>query len=432
MIAQGESSRAQIDRILQSEALRSSDGLRRLLKFLADKSISGEADQLKEFSIGIDAFGKPPTYDPRHDSTVRIQVGRLRQKLTEYYQTEGKDDPIVVELPKGRFKLNWQERPATMVSFTCPALAPAPEPSIPPARPERRALFVTAAALILVSVVAVYSALQLRQERLETAVFRAGWTPEIETLWGPFIAADRPLILSISAPLFVDLPGLGVFRGMSLNRVEDIQKSPAVATLQRTFRTAPPQPFYYYSTIGDVNVTFLLGKLLAARIPHVSVVNGTELSWTQLSENNVVLIGSPKFFNQQLASLPVKPELILEPRNGIHNYHPQAGEPAIFVDQPGRDRSSGVTYALVSHTPGPLGKGDVMSFSGRNGAGVMGAVRCFTEPGSARGLLSRMRKPSGETPRYYQALLKIEFQDGVPLQTSYVLHRELRAMDAPK
>jgi len=94
MIAQGETGRAQIDRILHSDVFRSSDGLRRLLKFLAEKSLSGEADQLKEFSIGIDAFGKPPTYDPRHDSTVRIQVGRLRQKLAEYYQGEGKDDPL--------------------------------------------------------------------------------------------------------------------------------------------------------------------------------------------------------------------------------------------------------------------------------------------------------------------------------------------------
>jgi len=77
--AAAESTKAQIDRILQSKTLQSSRGLRRLLQFLADKSLCGEADQLKEYSIGVDAFGKPSTYDPRQDSTVRIQVGRLRQ-----------------------------------------------------------------------------------------------------------------------------------------------------------------------------------------------------------------------------------------------------------------------------------------------------------------------------------------------------------------
>src|SRR5580704_16448960 len=96
---------AQVDRILQSDTFRASGVLRRLLRFLADKAISGQADQLKEYSIGVDAFGKPPTYDPRQDAIVRLQIGRLRQKLGEYYRTEGKDDPVVLELPKGRFKL---------------------------------------------------------------------------------------------------------------------------------------------------------------------------------------------------------------------------------------------------------------------------------------------------------------------------------------
>ena len=101
----------QIERILKSDTFRSAAVLRRLLKFLADKAIAGEADELKEYSIGVDAFGKPSTYDPRSDAIVRLQVGRLRQKLGEYYRTEGKDDALVFELPKGHFKLKWETRP---------------------------------------------------------------------------------------------------------------------------------------------------------------------------------------------------------------------------------------------------------------------------------------------------------------------------------
>src|ERR1700686_2902460 len=87
----------QVERVLRSETLRTSEALRRLLRFLADKVLSGEADQLKEYSVAIDGLGKPSTYDARQDSTVRIQMGRLRRKLAEYYQTEGKDDPVVIE-----------------------------------------------------------------------------------------------------------------------------------------------------------------------------------------------------------------------------------------------------------------------------------------------------------------------------------------------
>src|SRR5436309_319254 len=102
---------AEIDRILESGIFRNSDALRRLLRFLADKMLAGEADQVKEYIVGIDGLGKPSTYDPRHDSTVRIQVGRLRQKLAEYYRTEGKHDPLVIDLPKGRFKLTCEPNP---------------------------------------------------------------------------------------------------------------------------------------------------------------------------------------------------------------------------------------------------------------------------------------------------------------------------------
>src|SRR5437016_8505076 len=127
MPVRDEAITAEIERILESGTFRNSDALRRLLKFLADKMLSGEADQLKEYSVGIDALGKPSTYDPRHDSTVRIQVGRLRQKLAEYYRTEGKDDGLIVELPKGRFKLTCEPRPVA-VEPVAEHAEPAPSP----------------------------------------------------------------------------------------------------------------------------------------------------------------------------------------------------------------------------------------------------------------------------------------------------------------
>ena len=422
MIAVDEGTRLQIDRILGSESFRASETLRRLLKFLADKSLSGEADNLKEYSIGVDALGRPSTYDPRHDSTVRIHVGRLRQRLREYYQTEGKDDLTVIELPKGAFKLAFQDRPVTVFQEQV-------TPAHPPRRThdwKREALWVGISMLMVaVTTWAAYATLALRAEKRETAVFRAQWTPELQTLWKPFIASDRPLLISISAPLFLDFPGHGAFRDASADRAEDLPRSKNAAALERFFNGAKPQPLIYFTTIGDANVTFSLGRLLASRKANVSMVNGNELSWRQISENNAIYVGSPKFFNQQLANMPVRTELYLEPRVGVHNLHPREHESATYLDEYIQNRVTGIAYTLVSHTPGPLGHGDVMSFAGRNGAGILGAVGWFTETGAARDLLNKIRKPSGEIPRYYQVLLKVRFQDGVPVETSYILHREL-------
>ena len=65
-------------------------------------------------------FAKPDSYDPRQESTVRMHVARLRQKLSEYYRTEGLEDAILVDLPKGGFKVIFEPRvivePAPVVS----------------------------------------------------------------------------------------------------------------------------------------------------------------------------------------------------------------------------------------------------------------------------------------------------------------------------
>ena len=425
MIAVEEASRTQvqIDRILQSEAFRSSDGLRRLLRFLADKTLCGEADVLKEYSIGIDAFGRPATYDPRHDSTVRVHVGRLRQRLAEYYQTEGKDDPIIIELPKGRFKL--QFHPRAEPQLTVVPLEALPQRAVNPRRPVPVYAALTICCLVVSVVWGAWVTTELKESRQLSDVLRSQWTPEIASLWDSFVQTDRPVLISISAPMFVEFPGFGAFRDPDLNRGEDIQKSAKIAAMQKALESPPAEPVSYFTTLGDADVSFKLGQLLGARKRNVSIVNGSDLSWQQVSDNNVILIGSPKFFNQKVSSMPVKPELILEPRVGIRNLNPREGEPALFVDVYTKTRVTGTTYALISHTPGPQGRGEVMSFSSRNGAGIMAATTTFTEPDAAREMLARLKKANGKIPRFYQVLLKIRFQDGVPLETSYLLHREL-------
>src|SRR5882724_12044394 len=119
-----------VERILQSGTFRNSPSSRRLLKYLADHSLAGDAEQLKEYTIGVDAFGKPSDYDPRQDSTVRIQIGRLRQKLSEYYRAEGKDDRLVVELPKGRFTLICEPRSVEVAAAA--SVETTPEPALEP------------------------------------------------------------------------------------------------------------------------------------------------------------------------------------------------------------------------------------------------------------------------------------------------------------
>src|ERR1700686_4990070 len=139
MVAEAEANYAQVRRILQSKAFRTSEVHRNLLTYLAEKSLSGTADSLKEYTVGLDVFAKPDSYDPRQESVVRMHMARLRQKLAEYYRTEGLTDPIIVDLPKGAFKVTSEARPAAVVAQAAPALE-APSGSAPHA--SRRTLLV--------------------------------------------------------------------------------------------------------------------------------------------------------------------------------------------------------------------------------------------------------------------------------------------------
>jgi hypothetical protein len=430
LIVEENALQSQVDKILHSDELRTSEVLRRLLKFLAEKSVTGEADQLKEYAVAIDGLGKHHSYDPRHNSAVRIQVGRLRQKLAEYYRTEGKADEIVIDLPKGRFKLTCEQR-CTLVEPAppAPALVISP-PEIRPARTPFSFGPLLWVALAIAIACGVYYWGLSSHLTARTALSIPGWTSELQELWGPFVDSKQPLILAIEDPLFVELnsePGI-YYRDRSLNQWKDVVGSPAVAALRAAVKNADIQPSRYYTAYGEVGVSFLLGKLLGPRERNFSILKTSQLSWQQLADNNVLFVGVQNlFFDEQLHGMPLDPQFV-PVQTGIRNVHPKPGEPALFPDQYSTaPAEEGTAYALVTHLPGPLRNNDVESFTSSRSAGYVAAVQWFTDPTLARVLVAKLKEASGgQMPRYYQVILRVKFRDDVPTETTYVLSRELR------
>src|SRR5580698_2125333 len=195
MVLEVDAARAQVERIFQSKAFRSSDVLRHLLSYLVDVSLAGTADELKEYTVAVDALGKPSSYDPRQESAVRMQVGRLRQKLVEYYRTEGVDDPIIVDLPKGGFRVLFEPRrlEPDKAAFEQVPLPDSPMEEIPAAGWQRReiALAIALAVAIPALAVAAFFAIHFRQANLalEKAEPVVPWTPEIQQLWEPILSS---------------------------------------------------------------------------------------------------------------------------------------------------------------------------------------------------------------------------------------------------
>ncbi|HYL37983.1 MAG TPA: hypothetical protein VEV17_18855 [Bryobacteraceae bacterium] len=101
--AEPRTARQHLKQVLESRAFSRSEQISRFLRFIVERHLEGRDDELKESIIGIEVFGRKPDYDPKHDPIVRTEARRLRARLTEYYEGEGKGDPLVIELPKGGY-----------------------------------------------------------------------------------------------------------------------------------------------------------------------------------------------------------------------------------------------------------------------------------------------------------------------------------------
>lgn len=100
--------RAQLARILESRDFAAAEGARRLLTYVVTQSLSGRAEQLKEYTLATEVFGRDASFDPKINPAVRVEAGRLRRRLEHYYLTQGRADRVLIELPRGGYAPRFQ------------------------------------------------------------------------------------------------------------------------------------------------------------------------------------------------------------------------------------------------------------------------------------------------------------------------------------
>ena len=88
---------------LGSKVFESAGRAREFLRFIVEESLAGRGDRLKGYSIAVHVFERPADFDAQSDPLVRVEAGRLRRRLAEYYQGQGRDDAVRIELPRGGY-----------------------------------------------------------------------------------------------------------------------------------------------------------------------------------------------------------------------------------------------------------------------------------------------------------------------------------------
>jgi len=391
-IAVPTSGRTQIDRILHSETFRQADQLRHLLDYLAERSLSGESAGLKEYTVGVEALGKRADYDPRKDAAVRIQAGRLRTKLDEYYRTEGAADPTLVAMPKGGFRVEFSER------------LPLRE-EVPPPK-NRRWMWAAVA-----TASAILAMLAFRQSS------KPGMDPALVWLWSPFLA-DRPPLMSVGPHLFWQ-SGEMVFRDWTVNRPEDAPRSKALASIGR-LGSEPPRVAPFYVGYGETEGALAIARFLAGHGRALDFRRAPTLSWDDLKTRNVILLGSPKTIAhlRDIGRLEERLAFLME-ENRIVNRSPSSGEPAGWM--PRRENGELIeTAAVVTRLRGGDGRGSILLIGSPDGEGTLAGCEAIASAAFARAVFARVGDAAD-----FQVVVRASVKNQTPLKTTIVAHRRL-------
>jgi hypothetical protein len=392
----------QLQRILESRTFRSTEVLKRLLDYLVRKELLGESEELKEYTVGVEAFAKPPDYDPKTDSSVRVQAGKLRQKLDEYYRTEGGDDPLIVELPKGHFRLSFRERTRE-----------AGEAAVPAAGISRRLVWLVIGGIVL-ALTAGYAGWRLGQNRSTLPRFTSA---EVRELWRPFLDDPRPAVVSLGAPLFAKVQGT-FFRDPVMNSWDKAQDSNGVKELEQALggKAVPQNP---YTGVGEASAAFELARLFLSQNKDLNLAVSSGLTWEDIGRNNVIFVGPPKY-NLQTRDLPVEMDFAVE-HSRVVNRHPRPGEPPSYNETWSADRAVlQEGHALISRLPGLHGTGYIMMLASTSTEGTRAAVEYVTRPDYAARLVRSLRGKDGVLPKYFQVVVRAQFKSQVPIHVEQV------------
>jgi hypothetical protein len=413
----------QIEKILASRSLHSSDSLRKLLHYLADHSLNNPSVAPKEYQIATEVFGRRGDFDPHLDSMVRVQVARLRAKLADYYASEGAEDMVEVELPKGTYALSYHERAPIsqpeQVAAVRGAPTQAPRGTPPQVVTPTSLTFGWVAALVLFSVLlagclaVAIDRLILRQDAEAASVEKGTTVPSpIRTFWDGFLAAHEQPWVVFSNAHFVGRPDSGM-------RYYDPKRDSKTLTLD------------YYTGVGEVLAVHALDTVFEQLHQQLRVKRGSLFSLDDAKNTDLIFIGSPSE-NLTLLEIPTTKQFIFQQmkccsREGnveILNIHPADGEPNEYLASPS-DQILTEDYAVIALVPGLDVTHSVLILAGTTTIGTQAAVEYVCQQNSLKELLHGLGVSKAPDLKPFEAVIHVKVVRGVPVNSDLVaLHKD--------
>jgi hypothetical protein len=271
----------QLERILGSKLFENSKRNQDLLRYLCQTEL--ENKPIKELSIAMDIFSKDESFDPSEDTLVRVSIGNLRKKLENYYYTEGVDDPIKIEIPKGRYNVVFKTDRA--------------KPNVSLRLPYNRNFLPVIIALISLIIISYL----LYQNYLMKS--RANPVSKKNPIWYEFINSDKPNAFIVGDYFFMSEkhetdPRRIFIRDPRVNsRAEYDLKN---ASFYRDWR---PLEFSYFRQSILLSAISIV-PILRMNNQNVQIIQSSDLKWNDFSHSNMVYAGTIKSLNELEKLLP--------------------------------------------------------------------------------------------------------------------------------
>lgn len=441
----GDERWAMVQRIVSSAHFVKAPQLRDILIYLARRVLEDNAIAISEYELGCNALGRRPDFNPNEDNIVRVQVRQLRKKLEDFFNTEGRDEPVILTIPKGSYVPCFSPRPEPLPAPPARVETSAIDPAHPAPPPDGRAvsaasgnrwipLVTGALALLCLALAAVALRFWKEAEELRARVpaYEDRIPPSDDVLWSKIFApgqtptivvADSCLAL-LQDILGVDAPLRDIVGSSAMAKTIDAVQDKKLQSALRVIATRQ------YTSLGDLNVTANFLRLSEHYDARPRIRYARYLDTREFKSGNFILIGSRRgvpwvqLFEPQL-------NFYVEQDVKTHSFRflnrsPQPGEQP-YYGSAANGKNQEASYADIAILPNLSGNGYVVLISGitmeaTEAAGEMVASKEFSSA-----LAKLLRTGPGKTPaRYAEVLLQAKTMPGTAGVSRIICHRLVR------
>jgi hypothetical protein len=395
---------------VNSHTLHGSESLCKLLRYLADHALR-HPGSLKEYQIATEVFARPSDFDPHLDSLVRVQAGRLRTKLSEYYASEGAEDPILVELPKGTYTLAFHQ-PSISTKTILHNTHEAEQPKIEVALRKIPWAVLVLSILLAIAVIAIAALIYGISTRTGVAGPAERPPAAFRVFWQRFISGPEEPWVIFSNGAFVGRAETGL---RYFNPAQDSRQ--AIDD--------------HYTGVGEVLAIYDLDHVFRRLQRQIRVKRGSLFTLDDAQNNNLIFVGSPAE-NLTLLDIPSTHEFIFQrvsagPRTGdlaVFNVHPQPEEQKMFLaTPPGMPLTE--DYAIIGLVPGMNPARSLLILAGTTTIGTQAAAEYVCRQNTLEQLLLRLSVSENGEMKPFEAVLQVKVARGVPVGTELVALRKV-------